>query len=133
MSSWYKTGLHFNCQKCGSCCTGSPGYVWLSLEDEKNISNHLKITIKEFREKYTIKHNGFFSLKEKKSNYDCIFFKDNKCIIYKVRPLQCITFPIWKDNIKTKQDWLNLKKDCPGIDKKGNKFFSFEEINKILN
>jgi Fe-S-cluster containining protein len=130
---WYKDGLHFNCQQCGKCCTGAPGYVWLTMQDEQKISEHLKISIEEFRKKYTRTVRGFFSLKEKTNSYDCIFFENNKCNIYKARPLQCITFPLWKDNIKTKQDWLDLKKSCPGIDKKGGRFFTLEEINNCLN
>ena len=29
-SLWYKDGLAFTCTQCGNCCTGGPGYVWLS-------------------------------------------------------------------------------------------------------
>jgi len=25
----YKDGLRFECQRCGSCCRGEPGVVWM--------------------------------------------------------------------------------------------------------
>ena len=27
---WYSDGLKFDCTGCGDCCTGDPGYVWVS-------------------------------------------------------------------------------------------------------
>ena len=27
---WYADGLSFTCTQCGNCCTGGPGYVWIS-------------------------------------------------------------------------------------------------------
>ena len=26
---WYRDGLRFECTRCGHCCTGAPGYVWV--------------------------------------------------------------------------------------------------------
>ena len=30
---WFDQGLTFTCQQCGNCCTGGPGYVWISDEE----------------------------------------------------------------------------------------------------
>ena len=27
---WYRDGLRFECTRCGACCTGAPGYVWVT-------------------------------------------------------------------------------------------------------
>ena len=32
-SPWYQDGLAFSCTRCGACCTGAPGYVWVSPEE----------------------------------------------------------------------------------------------------
>ena len=32
-SPWYRDGLAFACTRCGACCTGAPGYVWVSPEE----------------------------------------------------------------------------------------------------
>ena len=30
---WYGGGLRFTCTQCGNCCTGQPGYVWISKKE----------------------------------------------------------------------------------------------------
>src|SRR6201996_8411703 len=78
---WYAAGLRFTCTCCGNCCTGGPGYVWISEEEILRLAAHLKITPEETVEQYCRKINGRFSLKETRSisgNYDCIFLKEIK-------------------------------------------------------
>jgi len=50
---WYHAGLKFKCTGCGKCCTGSPGYVFLTDEDEVRLADFLKMTISDFQRKYT--------------------------------------------------------------------------------
>ena len=128
---WYKDGLNFTCTQCGKCCSGFPGYVWLDDEEIDNISNLLKISKEEFLKKYTRSINGRISLKENLPNYDCIFFKEKKCTIYEKRPKQCKSYPFWKENLRSKKSWDDVKKDCEGINDPSNKF-TLEEIEKKL-
>ena len=73
---WYKDGLDFSCQKCGKCCWGFPGVVWINEKDIKNISNFLKISEREFIKKYVRKIKNRLSLKENPyPSYECIFFQ----------------------------------------------------------
>jgi Fe-S-cluster containining protein len=127
---WYHKGLSFRCTGCGKCCTGSPGYVWITREDVKNIIDFLEITKEEFLKIYTRRVMKRLSLKEKTPSYDCIFLKDNKCLIYKVRPLQCSTFPWWSHNISSKETWEKVKETCEGIDK--SKHYSQKQIEENL-
>ena len=32
---WYRDGLRFTCTRCGNCCTGAPGYVWVDADAMK--------------------------------------------------------------------------------------------------
>lgn len=112
---WYAEGLPFKCTECGKCCTGAPGYIWVSEQEIKNIANHLNLTIKEFSKRYLRLAKGRLSLNELPKTYDCIFLKDNKCQIYSVRPTQCRTFPWWPQNLKTEEDWQEAAKYCEGI------------------
>jgi uncharacterized protein len=98
---WFKKGLNFKCTGCGECCTGSPGYVWI---DEKEIVK-----------KYTRRVENGTSLKEHPTNYDCVFLKERKCLIYGARPHQCKAFPWWPENLKSKKDWNEAAKRCEGI------------------
>ncbi len=106
------------CKECGGgCCTGESGYVWVNSKEIENIAKFLKISVEEFKQKYLIKVNGKFSIKEKKlspNNYACLFFdtNTNKCSIYEVRPIQCSTFPFWEFFKNNKKE---VKKECPGI------------------
>ncbi len=129
INPWYKNGLPFQCQGCGRCCTGAPGYVWLSKEDEQRILDHLKISIETFRTLYTREINGMISLKENYHNYDCIFFKDKGCSIYQSRPIQCRTFPFWKSNLESFRSYQEATKNCPGV-RVSSPIISCPEIEK---
>ncbi len=113
---WYKEGLRFGCTECGKCCTGAPGFVWISEDEIAAMANNLDISPKLFKLKYTRKRENRYALTEKKSqNNSCVFLEGNKCVVYKSRPLQCRTFPWWKENLNTRESWENAAKDCEGI------------------
>ncbi|PZT47462.1 zinc/iron-chelating domain-containing protein [Helicobacter valdiviensis] len=107
------------CKECGGkCCKGESGYVYLTLEDMQKIAEFLGMDFMEFTQKYIRKLVAGYSLLEKKEingkGYACIFLNEEKgeCEIYKVRPMQCRTFPFWQG---FKQDYSELKNECMGI------------------
>lgn len=113
---WYAKGLRFKCTECGKCCTGSPGYVWVSEEEIKQIATYLNLSIKEFTMRYVRKVDKRFSLTECKESYDCVFLKEKKkCQIYPVRPKQCRTFPFWTQHLKNDREWKEAATFCEGI------------------
>ncbi len=112
---WYKNGLRFGCTECGQCCTGAPGYVWISDEEIVEMAASLNIPVAEFVEKYTRLVNGEVSLKEHPKTYDCVFLQGKKCLLYKARPKQCRTFPFWPENISSKEAWDETAQRCEGI------------------
>ncbi len=130
---WYQKGLRFSCARCGKCCGGSPGYVFLKKEEAETIARFLKISLGKFYQDYArILSDGRLSLKETLVSYNCIFLKDQKCQIYPVRPIQCQTFPWWPSLLSAKKNWDEEKAECPGINADGGKLYSFEEIQKEL-
>lgn len=131
MDKWYKEGLKFKCQGCSHCCSIGPGYVWLSEEEINKIASFLKLPRDIFLKKYCLTAMGKISLKELLPSYDCIFLKDKKCSIYEVRPLQCRTFPFWKDVIASKKAWDKMGKTCPGIDAVDGRLYSQKEIDLL--
>lgn len=112
---WYSEGLRFECTGCGKCCTGGPGYAWVDKEEIKAIAEYLKLTITAFSKKYLRYINGRYALLEKYDAYDCIFLKDKMCQIYPVRPIQCRTYPWWKENLSSPEAWQEAAKFCEGI------------------
>lgn len=112
---WYSNGLRFKCTECGQCCTGAPGYTWVSDAEIIAIAHHLGLTLDEFGKKYLRLVNGRYALLEKPVSYDCIFLKDKKCQIYQLRPQQCRTFPWWQQNLTSPEAWEEAAQYCEGI------------------
>lgn len=129
---WFKEGLKFKCTGCGACCTGSPGYVFLTEHDEKRIANFLKISIPEFQKKFTRIFMGRRSLNEDPKNFDCIFLKNNQCSLYEARPKQCRTYPFWSGIMQKKEHWEEEKGYCEGIESKDARLYSKDEIEEFL-
>lgn len=130
---WYKGGLRFECTGCGNCCTGEPGYVWVTREDIRHIAEYLERE-DGWLNKNEVRRAGFrYSLTEK-PNGDCIFLQKKEngqrgCVIYPVRPLQCRTWPFWTENLKTPDDWAEAGEKCPGMN--NGKQYTFEQIEEI--
>lgn len=125
---WYKEGLRFECQRCGRCCRGEPGVVWVNKKEIDKISLFLGIAKNVFAKNSLRSINDRFSLLEY-GNGDCIMY-DNGCKIYDVRPCQCRTFPFWKSNLENRSEWEKLKRTCPGVDK--GKLHTMKEIDENL-
>jgi len=85
---WFKDGLHFKCTGCGKCCTGSPGYVFLSEEDLLVLALSLNLSIAECTALYTCEVEGQLCLIDAPESTDCIFLKENQCTIYSGRPVE---------------------------------------------
>jgi Fe-S-cluster containining protein len=144
---WFADGLNFTCTQCGNCCTGAPGYVWISDEEISRLAEYLKLTTDQVIERYCRKIGGRLSLKEHRSpagQYDCIFLQEIKvpggknrppqlkriCTVYSVRPLQCRTWPFWDGLLASKQNWESAKARCPGIDA-GARHFTRKQIESL--
>ncbi len=108
---WYNDGLRFDCQRCGSCCRGEPGVVWMTKRETKNTSVSLGVSTDIFTKNYIRFINGRISLLEH-DNGDCVMY-DNGCKIYETRPRQCKTFPFWSSNLKNRTEWEEQKKAGP--------------------
>jgi Fe-S-cluster containining protein len=127
---WYADGLRFSCTRCGNCCTGEPGFVWVDDEDLAAIAAHRGETVEEVRKLYTRSVSGRLTLREK-LNGDCVFYnRQQGCTIYPVRPPQCRTWPFWESNVRTRADWKRTCEVCPGSGQ--GELISLEEITKRL-
>jgi Fe-S-cluster containining protein len=112
----------FECAACSFCCSGAPGFVWLDRADLDRLLEHLKMSQDAFIEAYCrwveTGEGRALSLREKKAGkntYDCIFLSQGKCSVYPARPLQCRTYPFWKEIVSTRERWEEEARACPGI------------------
>ena len=82
-----------DCSICNLCCID--GVLHLDEPDIKRISKFLKIS-----PKFLVEHYTKYNLKtgEIKINMPCSFLKNNKCIIYPVRPEVCRDYPVFVQN-----------------------------------
>lgn len=111
---WYRAGLSFTCTRCGDCCTGAPGYVWVTNEEIERLATFRKESTREFTRRYVRRVGTRLSLVEM-ANGDCVFWdKSAGCTVYEARPIQCRTWPFWPENVETPEDWERTKQVCPG-------------------
>jgi len=82
-----------DCTICNICCLD--GVLHLDETDLKKISKYLKISLKTLIEQY-----ADYNLKTGKIRIimPCSFLKNNKCIIYPVRPEVCRNYPVFVQN-----------------------------------
>src|SRR5437868_15368258 len=112
LDPWYREGLRFECSRCGHCCTGAPGYVWVTDEELQAIASLRGESSSETRARFTRLVGRRRSLREKK-NGDCVFYdKGQGCTIYPARPVQCRTWPFWESNAVTPDAWQRTSEIC---------------------
>lgn len=119
---WYAEGLRFSCTQCGNCCTGAPGYVWVTRREIERIAAYLEMGEDRIREQYVYRVGPRLTLAEDEATGDCCFLEhteDGKrvCSIYPARPLQCRTWPFWNGNLASPQAWARAAQECPGINR----------------
>ncbi len=110
---WYHAGLRFTCTQCGDCCTGAPGYVWVSEEEIAALARRLQLDVADFERQYVRQVGQRKSLIEYEDG-DCCFLVDRKCVVYEDRPTQCKTWPFWDSNLRTRATWDRTCEVCPG-------------------
>ena len=139
---WYAGGLRFGCTRCGNCCTGPPGYVWVTDVEIERLAAHVGRPVEEFRRLHVRKVGGRSSLKERRNDsgeYDCVFLtplpgdapqsRRRGCGVYAARPLQCRTWPFWDGLLESREAWEHSKQTCPGLDR--GRAFDFEHIERM--
>lgn len=127
---WYKDGLSFTCTRCGACCTGAPGYVWVDADEVAALAAHRGEAPDEFSTRFVRKVGRRYSLIERPGG-DCIFWERGVgCTVYEARPVQCRTWPFWPENIETPEDWEGVTQICPGSGK--GRHYSADEIIEAI-
>ncbi|UCH05964.1 MAG: YkgJ family cysteine cluster protein [Candidatus Thorarchaeota archaeon] len=132
------TGVRFECTKCGACCSQKDILITLTAKDIARMSSSLGLSVDE-----TLRALDFYvvspgqeipvGLKEiptintergpawvalkKMDGKECVFLKDNLCMIHEIRPSVCVSFPfIFKEGDGEFEWGLSAKKEiCPGI------------------
>ena len=118
---WYAEGLAFDCTRCGNCCSGAPGHVWVTAHEIRRIAAHCGVRVAEFCRKH-VRRIGFGHSLLELPGGDCEFLErlsggTTACRLHSVRPTQCRTWPFWKSNLESCESWTRTGADCPGINR----------------
>lgn len=125
---FFDKGLMFGCTRCGSCCTGEPGIVYITEKEAVLIADFMSIPLDVLTERMLDSFKNGYTAREAE-NGRCIFY-ENGCVIYPVRPVQCVTFPFWFQNMRSVAAWEEARVRCPGIGR--GRLFSREEIITLI-
>ncbi|UCG17371.1 MAG: YkgJ family cysteine cluster protein [Phycisphaerales bacterium] len=130
---WYRGGLRFECTRCGRCCSGAPGYVWVTKTDIARIARFLGRE-DDGLDKGTTRRVGLRHSLTESPDGDCVFLvRENhtvRCSIHPVRPLQCRTWPFWTSNLRSPDAWNEAHRTtCPGIN--SGKYHDLAHIERL--
>jgi Fe-S-cluster containining protein len=128
---WYDRGLQFECVGCGRCCTGDPGYVWVTGEEIAALAHALDMEPNEL-EKACVRCVGKRKSLVEMPNGDCVFFDSatRRCRVYQSRPSQCRTWPFWQSNVDSPRAWAQARRICPGSGR--GPVFAREAIDRLV-
>lgn len=133
---FFAEGIQFECQGSGKCCVsrGQYGYVYLTLEDRRQLAKQLELSTQKFTSQFCNKTDGFYYLKSTDVDgtevKECIFLKNNQCSVYAGRPTQCRTWPFWPELMNARAWKKEVVQFCPGVDK--GKKWSKEQIAALV-
>lgn len=82
----------FNCLRCGECCIGGGEGVFLNPDDVDRLSMAMRISKRQFKDKFTFVTEGKRFLP-----FPCPFYDSNShlCTVYQSRPGVCRRFPLF--------------------------------------
>ena len=114
-ATFFDSGLRFECQRCGACCTGESGTIYVAEDEIGPIAAFLEISEEELRRRYCYPFRDSVSLREESDGRCCLY--DEGCAVYPVRPRQCRTWPFWFDIMRSEIRWQKAARQCPGMGK----------------
>ena len=106
---WYAEGLRFGCTASGRCCSnhGQHAYVYLMEAEVSALAEALGMAESEFLRTHTRQEEGWTLLKSQGTR--CVFLGETgQCEVYEARPVQCRTWPFWRENLTSPEAFKDL-------------------------
>jgi hypothetical protein len=123
--------LRFECTGCGKCCTGTSDYfIAVSRAEQRRIQEHLGISWRWFRRRYLFRFDDETESLRMPGGRCEFLGDDNRCRIYKVRPLQCRTYPYWPELVGSLFSWRLETRRCEGIGR--GEAIPLEHVRRML-
>ncbi len=116
--------FRFHCHRCGHCCSGGEGRVWLEDGEIEPLARRLGLDADTFVRSYVRSvfdaESGRqrLSLRERTEGEGgpCVLLEGaNHCSVYLDRPRQCQSFPFWPNILSDAAAFERARATCPGI------------------
>ena len=118
--------FRFACHRCGHCCSGHSGYVWLAEGETAALAASLGMSEASFVSSCVravidpASGERALALREESDGGDaggrCILLEPpNTCRAYTARPAHCRTFPYWPSVLADVRAFEAARATCPGI------------------
>ena len=111
---WEKESVRFECQPdCFKCCT-KPGIVYFEPASIEKSAKLLKTSPEQFRNEF-LQWDDEHWVHDVKEGKPCAFLIPTGCAIHQGKPLQCRSYPFWRENMVSANMWKFVGAFCPGI------------------
>lgn len=115
--------FRFECHRCGHCCSGQSGFVWLKEGEIERLAATLGATPAAFAARHvrTARDPRSGELRsalretEAEGGRCTLLVGRNTCSAYAARPDHCRTFPYWDSVLGEPAAFEAARATCPGI------------------
>jgi Fe-S-cluster containining protein len=116
--------FRFACHRCGHCCTGGAGYVWLAEGESARMAQLLGLDRAAFEARFvrTVPDPRTGALRQSLRERDegaggrCALLEgQNHCSVYAARPAHCARFPYWDAVLSERDAFERARATCPGL------------------
>lgn len=126
---WYQDGVRFDCSKSGKCCTAHGQYdrVYLADDEAEAVAALLGLTLEQLERDHCRFEDGWRLVRFRDGG--CGFLDGKRCSVYEARPVQCRTWPFWRENLHRATWKKDVAAFCPGVGQ--GRLYTREEIDAI--
>ncbi|MBL8857685.1 MAG: YkgJ family cysteine cluster protein [Planctomycetes bacterium] len=115
--------FRFACHRCGHCCSGHSGFVWLAAGEVEALAASLGATsaafaarhVRAVRDPRTGEQRLALRETEAAGGRCTLLVGRNTCSAYAARPQHCRTFPYWDSVLQDPAGFEAARATCPGI------------------
>ncbi len=109
--------FRFACTRCGHCCSGGAGHVWVEEHEIEALAKVLGMSPARFAERHLRRAGERLSLRESANEGGrcALLVGTNTCSVYAARPGHCRRFPYWESVLGDPAAFEAARATCPGI------------------
>ncbi len=113
-----EVGLRFHCTECGKCCyvRGTYAHVYVEDDELRRLAKLTGMTVRDFRHDYTYQDLlGWTQLIFAGEHCAFLDAETNKCRVHEARPVQCRTYPFWRELVTDGRWSKTAREQCEGV------------------